>query len=119
MLSCKRRSKRAESEQQVLLCLSDNLTLQAYSTNISMEGLEIRCNQETAEKVMPCSYPLNLEKAGLLTLEVCLKGADKPLQVTCSVMNMYRLAQDLFCFNLKFSSLEKQGQQQLEGFMDL
>jgi len=118
MYSRKRRDKRTEHEQQVLLCLDNELTLPAQSTNISMDGLEIRCDRKTAEKVMPCGYPINLKKAGLLTLKVCLKDGGEPLQVTCSVMNMYRLAQDLFCFNLKFTSLEEQSQQQLKGFIN-
>jgi len=116
--SCKRRNKRTEHAQEVLLCLTEDLMLQAQSTNISMDGLEIRCNQETAERVMPCRYPINLKKAGLVKLEVCLEDVKKPLQVTCSVKNMYRLAQDLFCFNLKFTPLEEQSQRQLEGFIN-
>jgi len=115
---CRRRDKRIECDQKVLLPRSDDLTLQARATNISMAGLEIRCNQQVAEKVKPFWGPVKVGGGDLLLLNVCLNDENKPLQLTCAVINMYRLSQDLFCFNLKFTPLEKQSLQQLEGFIN-
>jgi len=115
---CRRRDKRIECDQKVLLLRSDDLTLQARATNISMAGLEIRCNQQVAEEVKPFWAPIKEGGGDSLSLKVCLNDGSKPLQLTCAVINMYRLSQDVFSFNLKFTPLEEQEQQQLEGFIN-
>jgi len=115
---CRRRDKRIECDQKVLLLRLDDLTLQARATNISMAGLEISCNQQVAEKVKPFWTPIKEGDEDLLSLNVCLNDENKPLQLTCAVINMYRLSQDVFSFNLKFTALEEQDQQQLEGFIN-
>jgi len=117
MQPCRRRNKRVECEQKVLLLLSDDLTLEARATNISVDGLEIKCNQEAAEKIMPFGGAVKLGERDLFQLNVYLNDENKQLQLTCAIMNMYRLSQDSFCFNLKIALLKEQNEQQLEEFM--
>ncbi|PHR47507.1 PilZ domain-containing protein [Cycloclasticus sp.] len=106
---------RVDYQQEVKLETAERITLVVRGENISVGGLGICCDQMTAQMIMPKGYQLNPAKP--LHLGVEFEMEDNSLKATCSIQNSYRLAQDLFCFNLKFIRLEQQGQQQLENFI--
>jgi len=108
---------RVEYHREVRLETGEHLKLLVRSENISAGGLGISCDQVTAQAIMPSGYQLSPERPLLLSVE--LELADVKLQTTCSIQNNYRLAQDSFCFNLKFLRFENDGQKQLENFMKL
>ena len=83
-----------------------------------MGGLEIRCDQVTAHAMMPFDYQFDPESPLMLSLTIYLDDLETPLQVSCCILNTYRLAQDLFCFNLKFVLIEESDQQQLAVFIN-
>jgi hypothetical protein len=106
---------RVEYHQEVRLETAGDLKLLARSENICAGGLGIICDQVTAYAMMPMGYQVNPDKPLLLSIELQL-GEDV-LQATCCVQNSYRLAQESFCFNLKFMTIGQDGEQQLDRFM--
>lgn len=87
------------------------------SHNISLKGMEIRCDDKTAVSIKPLDRQLALNKPLVLSISFCLDDG-KPFSMTCHVRNTYRLAQKLYCFNLVFSDIEAMDIQRLERFFD-
>ena len=115
MRTYERQYVRVEYHREVQLTTADNFKLKAHCENISAGGLGIRCDQLTAQAMMPSGYQLNPSNPMLLLIELFLD--DALLEATCAVVNSYRSAEDSFCFNLKFIGFEKDTQQCLDDFM--
>jgi len=113
----KRQYARVTHQQQVSLKTASGLELLAMSHNISLRGMEIRCDAMTASSIKPVDYQLAPNKALVISVSFCLQDG-QPFFMTCDVRNTYRLAQELFSFNLAFADIEASDIQRLERFFD-
>lgn len=114
MKACERKYRRIKYQQTVELKTATGLVLNAHGENISADGLEIVCDQLSAKAVLPLDYQRDPDKPLLLSVELNLDEKGKSLPVSCSVMNVRRLSQDIFSFNLQFTKLKPQSLQLLE-----
>lgn len=114
MKAYERKYRRIKYQQTVELKTATGLVLNAHGENISADGLEIVCDQVSAKAVLPLDYQRDPDKPLLLSVELNLDDKSKPLPVSCSVMNVRRLSQDIFSFNLQFTKLKPQSLQLLE-----
>tara|TARA_R110002074_G_scaffold402287_1_gene606272 strand:- start:94293 stop:94661 length:369 start_codon:yes stop_codon:yes gene_type:complete len=114
MRACERKYRRIKYQQTVELKTAAGLVLNAHGENISADGIEIVCDELSAKAVLPLNYQRDPDKPLLLSVELNLDDKGTPLLVSCCVMNVRRLSQDVFSFHLQFTKLKPQSLRLLE-----
>ncbi|MDX2425592.1 MAG: PilZ domain-containing protein [Cycloclasticus sp.] len=114
MKAYRRKFTRIKYKQTVQLKTADGLALIARSENISVEGLEIVCDQLSAKAISPSAYRPDPEKPLLLSAELSLDDTGNTMKTVCCLKNVRRLSQDTFNLHLKFTVLKSQSLRLLE-----
>jgi len=116
MQGYERRYRRVNYQQEIELETVSRLKLQACAENISLGGLGMTCDRITAQEILPMANQLKQEPSIRLSVRLTLDNTT--IMVTCGIQNSYRLAENLYSFNLKFIAFEQASLQLLDSFIE-
>lgn len=117
MRTYERKYLRIKHRQEIRIKTVADVYLLAFSENISVGGMDIICDQVSAQMIISLGQQFNPDKPAVFSVELYLGKTKSVVEASCSVQNVRRLAQDSFGFNLKFTKFKRQARQSLENFV--
>lgn len=93
----------------------------AHATNISLSGLQVRCDQKTALAFAPKGQATHPRDIPELRVRMSLPLKDRStvrVEARCKVISFRRVAADDFRFGLQYEFFEGRSYQALEAYID-
>lgn len=106
---------------KVQLIGSDSLPMHMYTTDISLAGMSVDCDRQTAQHLAPPGEPITPAQSKQFTARFTVpisEDEDKTLTLFTKVINVQRAAQDKYHANIRFVSFGGQSQMWLERYLE-
>lgn len=106
---------------KVQLIGSDSLPMHMYTTDISLAGMSVDCDRQTAQHLAPPGEPVSPAQSKQFTARFSVpisEEEDKTLTLFTKVVNVQRVAQDKYHANIRFVSFGGQSQVWLERYLE-
>ncbi|MBW3567432.1 MAG: PilZ domain-containing protein, partial [Proteobacteria bacterium] len=113
---------RIETEHSVELVDGDGSAFPTLALDISLTGMQLLCDQPTAERIAPGGETKNgdgspRELVARLRVK-CRDGNRERIGVHCSVMSVRKVEPDEFRIGVKFTGFEGDSYHALEAWID-
>lgn len=112
---------RRKAEIKVQLIGSDSLPMHMYTTDISLSGMSVDCDRQTAQHLAPPGESITPAQSKQFTARFTIpvsEEEDKTLTLFTKVVNVQRVAQDKYHANIRFVSFGGQSQVWLERYLE-
>jgi hypothetical protein len=117
----RRRYPRLDVEIPLELALPNDGALTAEMVNLSIDGLQFRCDHETARRIVPKGYVATPGERAEVLVRLRLPFVGHPstaVEIHCRVIILRRLSANEYRFGLAFIGIEGQDYRVLESFVD-
>jgi len=107
LYECRRRVPRVDLEVPVLITTRDAQVLHATVRNISADGVQLRCDPDTARAIHPKATTIPPEggAAIMLRFELLLKGKQRPFAARGRLRYMAARKPGVIAFGIKFDKI--------------
>ena len=115
----KRRYPRVDVCTDVMVTTADQQVLKTRMRNLSAEGMQIRCDPETARKLHPQGTQIATGKEPRVTVRFELETAGGPAEFTSGAQLRYIAAKNpsVIAFGLKFTGVSLDMKKRLSGYL--
>lgn len=114
---------RVPVEQYVHVLEGDNSDFPALATDISLTGMQLLCDEPTANRIVPNAQLATRDQFGHIHVRMRLPRRHRPdedlmVEARCRVMAVRRVSRDEFRIGLEYAEFQGQSYEQLETFVD-
>lgn len=112
---------RRKAAIKVQLIGSDSLPMHMYTTDISLAGMSVDCDRQTAQHLSPPGEAITPAQSKQFTARFSIpvtEEEDKTLTLFTKVINVQRVAQDKYHANIRFVSFGGHSQTWLESYLE-
>ena len=114
MYEYKRSYPRVEINSPVSLLLSESLKAEAIAHDVSMEGLRIHCDHQTAKVIEGENNTTDIDVRFTLSME----DRQEFIEARCAIMYMLKLIDDTLAMGVRITDIENDKQDYLKRFIE-